>query len=225
MTARMGATALILCGGRTTRFGGDKARACVGGRAVIDRVIEVVAPITDRVVAVTSAGKADLGLPDEVRVITDRYPGTGPLGGICTGLEAMQSELALVVACDLPFLNGGLLRFLLSLADGFEAVVPRREDGRAQPLPAVYARGCRGAMQHRLAAGRLSVWRVLEDLDTRYVEPEDCRRLDPDLLSFFNLNTPGDLAEANRVAASRSSAPAGGESTGAGGGPGRAPAR
>ena len=218
MTARMEATALILCGGKTSRFGGEKARVCVGGRAVIDRVVGVVAPITGRVVAVTSAGKADLGLPDEVRVITDRYPGTGPLGGICTGLEAMESELALAVACDLPFLNGSLLRHLLGLAEGFEAVVPRREDGRAQPLHAVYARACLGALQRGLVAGRLSVWRVLEDLPTRYVEPEECRRLDPDLLSFFNVNTPEDLEQANRVAASWSSTPACGESAGAGDG-------
>lgn len=202
MIARMEAAALILCGGRTTRFGGEKAHVGVGGRTVIDRVIDVVAPITDRVVVVTSAGKADLGLPAEDRVITDRYPGTGPLGGICTGLEAMESELAVVVACDLPFLNGGLLRFVLRLADGFEAVVARREDGRAQPLHALYARACRGAMQRELAAGRLSVWRVLEDLHTRYVGPEECRRLDPDLLSFFNLNTPEDLEQNNRVAGS-----------------------
>jgi molybdopterin-guanine dinucleotide biosynthesis protein A len=201
MTTGVQAAAIVLCGGKTSRFGGEKAHAVVGGRAVIDRVVGVVGQVCGQVVAVTSAGKGDLRLPEGVTVVTDAHPGTGPLGGICTGLRHAASDLALVVGCDLPFLNEGLLRFLLGLAPGFDAVVPRLADGRLQTLHAVYARACLGEMERHLAAGRLPVWRVLHDLHLHEVEEEECRRYDPDLRSFFNLNTPEDLARANRLAA------------------------
>lgn len=201
MTTRIEATVVVLCGGKTSRFGGEKAHAVVGGRRVIDRVVEVAGQVCGQIVAVTSSGKGDLRLPEGVLVVADAFPGTGPLGGICTGLRRTSSDLAVVVGCDLPFLNARLLRFLLGRADGFDAVVPRLADGRAQPLHAVYRRACLREMEHQLAAGRLSIWRVLETLPTRYVGEEECRALDLDLLSFFNLNTPEDLARANRLAA------------------------
>lgn len=201
MTAGMEATAVVLCGGQTRRFGGEKAHALVDGRRVIDRVVEAVRPLAGRVVLVASAEKTGLAVPDDVVVVPDAYPGSGPLGGICTGLQQVPSDLAVVVGCDLPFLSEGLLRFLLDRAEGFDAVVPRLADGRWQTLHAVYARTCLGEMERQLAAGRLSVWRVLERLHVGRVGAEECRAIDPDLLSFFNLNTPEDLARANRIAA------------------------
>ena len=201
MTGGTEATAIVLCGGRTSRYGGEKAHALVGGRRVIDRVLGVAGQVCGQVVAVTSAGKGDLLLPEGVLVVADAFPGTGPLGAICTGLRHAAFDLAVVAGCDLPFLNARLLRFLLGRADGFDAVVPRLADGRAQPLHAVYRRACLGEMERQLTAGRLSIWRVLKELTSCYVGEEECRALDNGLLSFFNLNTPDDLARANRLAA------------------------
>jgi len=203
MTGGAEAAAVVLCGGKTSRFGGEKAHALVGGRRVIDRVVGAAGQVCGRVVAVTSAGKGDLRLPEGVLVVADAFPGAGPLGGICTGLRHAATDVAVVVGCDLPFLSARLLRFLLGLVPGFGAVVPRLADGRAQPLHAVYRRSCLAEMERHLSAGRLSIWRVLEELSTRYVGEQECRALDPDLLSFFNLNTPDDLAQANRLAADR----------------------
>lgn len=201
MTPTMEPAALVLCGGKTTRFGGDKARAEVGGRPVIDRVIDAVGPIVARVVLVASAASRDLCVPDGVQVVEDRYPGNGPLGGICTGLLACPSDLALVVACDMPFLSRPLLRLLLDRAEGFEAVLPRHGDGYLEPLHAVYARSCLPTMEARLAAGRLALWELVADLRTHYLDEEEYRPLDPEGLSFFNLNSPGDLERADRIAA------------------------
>lgn len=193
--------AIILCGGKTTRFGGDKARALVGGRPVIERVLEAIGPLTSRVIVVTSAEQPDLRLPGEVEPVADAYPGRGPLGGIATGLAYTRADLALVVGCDMPFLNGALLHFLLGLAGGFDAVVPRQGNGRPEPLHAVYAHRCLPRMEAQLAAGRLAVWKVLADLNTRYVEEAEYGPLDPAGLSFFNLNSPADLPRASRIAA------------------------
>ena len=202
-------TAIVLCGGSSRRFGGEKALALVGGRRVIDRVIGVVAPLTGRVIVVTTAGIAGLGLPAGVEVVADGFPGTGPLGGICTGLRHTASGLALVVGGDLPFLAPGLLRFLLDLAGGHDAVAPRRADGYVQPLHAVYARACSPRLEEQLNGGERAVWRVLAGLRTRYVEPGECLPLDPDGISLFNLNTPEDLERANRIAAGVDARPPG----------------
>lgn len=201
MTAAMGPTGLVLCGGKTTRFGGDKARARVGGRPVIDRVIDAVGPIVARVIVVASAASRDLCVPEGVEVVADRYPGSGPLGGMCTGLLACQSDPALVVACDMPFLSQPLLRLLLDRVEGFDAVLPRHGDGHLEPLHAVYARSCLPTMEAHLAAGRLALWEVVADLRTHYLDEAEYRPLDPEGLSFFNLNSPGDLERADRIAA------------------------
>lgn len=193
--------AIVLCGGGASRFGGEKALAEVGGRAVIHRVIRAVGPLVGRVVAVTAAETPDLRLPAEIAVVADRYPGTGPLGGICTGLLQVPAAPALVVGCDMPFLNADLLRLLLDLADGFDAVVPRLGSGHLEPLHAVYSPACLPKLEGHLAGGRLALWRVLRELHTRCVEEEEYGRLDPEGLSFFNLNSSPDVERADRIAA------------------------
>jgi molybdopterin-guanine dinucleotide biosynthesis protein A len=201
MTVEVEATAIVLCGGKTTRFGGDKALASVGGRPVIDRVIDAVGPLCSRVIVVTSQDRPDLQLPPGVRVVADTHPGHGPLGGICTGLRHTPTDLALVVGCDMPFLNPGVLRLMLDRLTWFDAVVPRHGDGYLEPLHAVYTRGCLPPMEAHLASGRLALWDVLQELHARYLEEAECRPLDPELLSFFNLNSPADLKRAERIAA------------------------
>jgi molybdopterin-guanine dinucleotide biosynthesis protein A len=162
MPATAPPTAIVLCGGKSRRFGGEKALALVGGRRVIDRVVGVVAPLSGRVIAVTAAATAGLGLPAGVEVVADEFPGTGPLGGICTGLRHTASDVALVVGGDLPFLVPGLLQLLLDLAEGWDAVAPRRADGYVQPLHTVYARACLPRMEEQLARGERAGWRVLQ---------------------------------------------------------------
>jgi molybdopterin-guanine dinucleotide biosynthesis protein A len=204
-----GATAVVLVGGRSRRFGGDKAAAMVGGRPVIARVLDTVRAVCRRVIVVSSAeGLPGLRLPADVEVVADEYPGTGPLGGICTGLRRAACDRALVVGADMPFLNRALLGLMAQL-EGYDAVVPRRSDGHLQPLHAVYAPACLPAMEARLARGELAVWPVLREVRTRYLHEAEYTPLDPEGLSFFNLNTPADLERARRLAAERE-APASG---------------
>lgn len=191
---------IILCGGRTRRFGGEKALVRVGGRAVVERVADALAPFCAEVLVVASP-RREMAVPAGARVVEDVHPGAGPLGGIATGLRAMAADLALVVGCDMPFLVEGLLRLLVEQAAGFDAVVPRRADGYLEPLHALYRRACLPAVEEALARGVPAPWRVFGSVATRYVEEEECRVLDPEGLSFFNLNSPDDLARAEAIAA------------------------
>ena len=154
------------------------------------------------VVAVSDAGRAaDLPLAPEYRIAVDRFAGAGALGGIYTGLEAAGSDWALVVACDLPFISPPLLRYLAGQRrrDGVDAVVPVIGD-RPEPTHALYSRRCLPAIRARLNAGQLKAAGFLDDVAVRYLNETELRRYDPQLLSFFNINCPRDLARARALA-------------------------
>ena len=197
----MNASAIILCGGKERRFGGrNKFLATVGGRTVIDRVIETLRPLANRIILVTSPEK-DIILEHDVRIVRDAYPGTGPLGGVYTGLVAADSEYAIVVGCDMPFLNPVLLTYMLDIAPGYDIVVPRLGGRMVEPLHAVYARTCIPKMKARLEKGILAITPLFAELRVRYLEKEEYLPPDPQMLSFFNINYPDDLERANRIAA------------------------
>jgi molybdopterin-guanine dinucleotide biosynthesis protein A len=193
-------TSIVLCGGKERRFGSNKALAMVAGKRAIDRVIERLEPISDLILVVTSPEKANLAAGGRTKVLVDRYPGKGPLGGIYTGLIEAQSAKAIVVGCDMPFLNTQLLKKMVMMADGFDAVVPRLDGGMIEPLHAVYARSCAPEMKEHLDNDRLSITQLIRELKVRYMEKEEYLPLDPDMLSFFNINYPADLERANRLA-------------------------
>jgi len=149
---------------------------------------------------VTSREQSDLAVSDGVEILVDLYPDKGPLGGIYTGLMASRSSHNIVVACDMPFLNTELLRYMIEISGGFDAVVPRLGEGMAEPLHAIYSRNCLSNMKVRLERNQLGVHSFLNTICVGYVEREECQRLDPQLLSFFNINYQSDLDRAITLA-------------------------
>lgn len=189
--------AAILVGGRSRRLGGcDKARLRVGGVCVIDRLVAAIQPLVRHVVLVTSARGAygDLGLP----TVQDRVPGRGVLAGIDAALAATDASHVLVVACDMPFLQGAFLAELLRAGRDTQVAVARAPDGR-YPVCASIARTCHLTVQHLLEAGRLSFRDLLGSLQVRELGPEVVSRYDPDGVLLMNLNTPFDYARALAV--------------------------
>ncbi len=197
----MKATSIILAGGKNLRLGKSKALETVGGKSLIERVIERLRPLTNRILVVTSREQLDLPNAFEVEVLEDIYPDKGPLGGIYAGLLASESSHSIVVACDMPFLNTELLRYMLGLSRGFDAVVPRLEEGMIEPLHAIYSKSCLGNMETQLESSKLGVNSFLKTVRVRYVERAESQRLDPHLLSFFNINYQSDLDRAIALAA------------------------
>ena len=194
-------SAVVLAGGLSRRLGRDKAVEPLGGEPLIRRVLSHVAQVTDEtVVVVNDAARAsDLPLDGDVVTAVDRYPGAGSLGGIFTGLEAARADWALVVACDMPFLNVPLLRRILSLRAGRDAVVPVIE-GRPEPTHAVYSRRCLPHIERRLQANDLKISRFFENVAVEYLPQSAIDEYDPDHHSFFNINTEQDLQRARQIA-------------------------
>ena len=127
-------TALILAGGKSTRFGADKARYAVEGRAMIERVVAVVAPVAEALLISVGEEGVDYAVPG-ARQVVNRVEGAGPLAGLHAGLAVAETPWLLVVACDMPFITPVVMQALLAArGPNTEAVVARTPDGRYHPL-------------------------------------------------------------------------------------------
>ena len=197
----MKVTSIILAGGKNLRLGRSKALETLEGKSLLERVIERLRPLTDQILVIISREEFDLPVAGEAEVLVDIYSGKGPLGGIYTGLLASQSSHSILVACDMPFLNTELLRYMLRLSRDFDAVVPRLEEGMIEPLHAIYSRSCLDNMKKQLERNQLKVHSFLDTVRVRYVERAEMQKLDPQLLSFFNINYQSDLDRAIALAA------------------------
>ncbi len=185
-----GVTGAILAGGHSTRMGTNKALLRVGGVRLVDGAAAALRAIFPEVLLVASDAEpyVGLGLP----ILPDLVPEKGPLGGIYTAVTAASHTHTFCLACDMPFPNPGLIRFLAGLAAGYDAVVPRTADG-LQPLHALYGKGCLPAIRRQIEADRLKIDRLFERVRVRYVDEAELRSYDPGLQSFWNLNTREDL--------------------------------
>lgn len=194
-------SAIVLAGGRATRLGGvNKALLPVGGAPLIDRVVRALRPLTDQIILVGQLA-AGLSVPD-VEVVPDALPGGSALVGVYSGLLAARSDVALVVACDMPFLSTPLLERIARLSEGYDAAVPR-VGSHLEALHAAYRRSCLPMMREAIDIHHHKIIDFYPRLKVREVEEREILDLDPDLLSFFNVNTPADLDRANALAARR----------------------
>jgi molybdopterin-guanine dinucleotide biosynthesis protein A len=191
-------TSIVLAGGKSLRLGRNKALEEIGGQTLIQRVINRLELLGTEVTVVVAQGD-QLFLPDSrTKVVVDVYPAKGALGGIYSGLKAAPSFHSLVVACDMPFLNINLLRYLMELCPAFDVVIPRLE-GKLEPLNAVYSKNCLGPMESMLHAGRLRIADFLPAVRVRYVDDAEVEKFDPQRLSFFNINSEADLERAKSL--------------------------
>ena len=192
-------TGVVLAGGRGSRLGGvDKARLEIGGMTTLDRVRAALAGLVDETILVVN----DAGLAGTagVRIVRDPEPHAGVLPALLAALDVAAHPLCVLVACDMPFLNTGLLRWLVEAAAGRDVVIPE-VGGQLQPMHAVYRREpCREAIAAALQRGDRRMISFLEGLRVRRVEEAEARLFDPELRSFFNINTAEELAEASHLA-------------------------
>ena len=197
----MDISCIVLAGGKGSRLGRDKNREIVGGSNLLQRVVFQLSSFSHDIIVVTARDKSlppFTGVPGS-RIVTDAYPGEGTLVGLATGLAASNSHYNLVIACDMPFLNQALLRYMIGLSAGFDLVVPR-VGNLLEPLHAVYARSCLAPIEGLLEQGNLRVDALFDLVNVRYVETEEIDRFDPQRLSFFNINTRADLEKARQLA-------------------------
>jgi molybdopterin-guanine dinucleotide biosynthesis protein A len=188
---------VILAGGKSSRYGKNKAFIKINGIPLIEKVITVMGSVFQELIIITNTPHkySHLRLP----VYKDLIEGLGPLGGIFTGLTAISKDAGFFVACDMPSLNRELLRHMVECKDDFDAVVPRIS-GKMEALYALYRNTCLPAIRRLIDSREYQIFRFFSEVSVRYVDEGEIRQFDPELRSFFNVNTPQELQEIQQPA-------------------------
>lgn len=188
---------IILAGGQNKRIGVNKARLKLGDKTVIEWVTHSLLQVFPEVIIVTNSPKLYEGLG--CQLTGDLVPAKGSIVGVYSGLMASFSQYNFLVACDMPFINCNLIRYLVDLTeqegDSFDLVIPKTDSGY-QPLHAVYSRSCLPLIKKQLEEGNLTIIDLFPHLKIREVGLEEIIQFDPQLLSFFNINTMADWHKA-----------------------------
>lgn len=190
--------AIVLAGGKSTRLGQDKAFVTLDGTTLLEAVLGVVRQVESAIIVVTNEPEKYQSFEGVgITVARDEVPHQGPLGGILAGLSATPDPLNVVVPCDAPLVQPGLLKYMLEALKDHDAVIPTL-DGRPEPLVAAYTTRCIEPMRRHLAAGDRRVVSFFGEVNVYRVPPDILDLYDPERLSFFNVNTQEDLTEARR---------------------------
>lgn len=209
-------TGVILAGGMNMRFGGrNKALAEIDGKTILDRTLAAFGDLFPETMVVTNTPLAHLSCSN--LLVTDIISLRTPLAGLHAALNYAKSPYIFVTACDTPFLSTALIEAVLANMDAkHDIVVPDAANG-LQPLCAVYARTClapiekqlqeasattpenAGAPRKRILNQGLKILNFFDRVRVKIISEQTLRRVDPDLLSFFNVNTPEDFARAEQI--------------------------
>lgn len=190
----------MLAGGKSKRFGRNKAKENIEGESLLNRVVHRLEIISSEIIIIAANEEECANMPrsEKVHCIADIIPGKGSLGGLYTGLSYANVRHSFVAACDMPFLNISLISYLLQLSPAFDVIIPRVA-GLAEPLHAVYSENCLPHLKKLIDEDKLSILELFPLVKVRYVEELELNQFDPEHLSFFNINTETDLGVAKSI--------------------------
>ncbi len=195
-------TGVILSGGLNTRFGGiNKAFSRIGGRRIIDRLLGVFSELFDEIILVTNNPQQFLKW--DLTIVTDIFDLRSSLTGIHTGLFYANNPYAFFSACDTPFLRKELVKILVEqIEEKIDIIMPETTAG-FEPLCAIYSKRCLKPAEDHLKANKLKIQWAFRSNRIKNIPENLLRSVDPELRSFFNINTPEDLARAEAMVAKR----------------------
>jgi len=195
-------SAVVLSGGSGTRMGAEKGLLRLGGRPLVSIVVGTMWSLADEVVVAVAPGmsseyRATLG--SRPSIVEDRASGIGPLEGLAASFAVARGDIVVTSPCDTPFLSRELIQLIAGSIGDADMAVPR-VGGLLEPLHAAYRRErCLRAFEETMARGERKIVTAFSGLDAVMVDEELLRAVDPELRSFWNLNTRNDLARAERM--------------------------
>lgn len=194
MIAKM--TAIILAGGKSNRFGSDKAFVKIDGIPLIKRQLNVLRGIFKKIIIVTNRPHK-YGFKN-IKIIQDIIKNCGPLAGIYSGLMESGSFYNFVLSCDMPFINEALIRYIIKNCDSYDVIIPK-VSRKFHPLFGVYSKNCIPVIEEMIRGGRLKISNIFPRLNTRFILKREIERFDKKSLSLVNINTKADLAKAKEL--------------------------
>lgn len=191
---------IILAGGLNRRLAGqNKALLSIGNQSILGRMAVLFRDLFEQVVLVTNNPMEYLSY--DLTLVTDLLPIRSSLTGLHSGLFYARAEQAFIAACDMPFLKKELVQVLLNEADPrWDVIIPRTGEW-VQPLCAVYSRRCLNLIEDQLSRGDLKISNFFSRVKVKEIPEADLRAVDPELISFFNINTQEDLARSREWSA------------------------
>ncbi|BCS52227.1 molybdenum cofactor guanylyltransferase [Geobacter sp. SVR] len=190
-----GVTGVILAGGQSSRMGSNKALLPFRGGRFIEAIHRQFTELFDEVLLVTNT-------PEQYHFLScpkvpDLHPGMGALAGLHSGLHHASHPHIFAVACDMPYLDNGLIHLLTKRRHDFDVVIPHGEHG-PEPLHAVYAKRCLPAMEAALLAGKRRIVSFFPQVRVHHFDQAEIAMLDPEFMSFRNINTPEEYYDLRR---------------------------
>ena len=189
---------VILSGGLAARYDGtEKALLQVGGVRILDRIYEIYRELFDEIILVTNSPEKFLEW--DLLIVADLFPIRSSLTGIHAGLFYTTNPYAFISACDTPFLKKKMVETVMGkIEDKIDIVMPETAAG-FEPLCAAYSKRCLEAAQNNLEQKKLKITRTFRKSRIKTISEKVLRRIDPELQSFFNINTPEDLQQAEKM--------------------------
>jgi molybdopterin-guanine dinucleotide biosynthesis protein A len=198
MGDRKEVSAIILAGGHSSRMGRPKAELQFALGTMLDYVVGEMMRVFDEIVVAVAKPRRYAWETFLSRSIVDEKPNRGPLPALEQALREIRFDLAFVCSCDVPFVNGDLARKLCEMLGDHDALIPR-VDGKLQMLHAVYRKRCAEVLAMMHSRGENRLHEIVNFAKVRILPEEEIRALDPELLSFFNVNTPEDYQRALKL--------------------------
>ena len=192
-----------MAGGKSRRMGRDKRFLELEGRTLLERTLSVLETLFSEVIVVVAEPAPQLsGLRH--RVVTDLIPNCAALGGLYTGLSCAGQPRVFAAGCDMPFLDPTVIKWMISLDQHSDVVMAQLTSG-LQPMHTIYSKACLPHLERMAMAHNLKVQELCHasDLSVRLVSEDEIRGIDPQFLSFLNVNTPADLEFASKLIAGR----------------------
>lgn len=187
---------VVLSGGKSSRMGTNKSLLTINNKKVIEHIVNVLEILTDKVVLITNEPGQYSFL--DLETYRDRYTDKGPLAGLETALHHVEADIFMIAACDMPFINGRVYKFLLQQLGDYDAVVPVY-DNQLHPLAGIYRKEVLPDIQQQLADNNLKVKGFFGHIKVNYIK--EYGDIPTDILQkhFFNMNNPQQYEEAKRL--------------------------
>jgi molybdopterin-guanine dinucleotide biosynthesis protein A len=201
----MDKSAIILAGGFSSRFGQDKGLLQLANKPLTKHVLDAMSSIVDeKILVASSRDQAEnymKALGSNINIIVDVDDAQSPLVGALTGFKEARGKYAVLLPCDTPLVSRDVVSLLFEVCINRNAVIPRWPNGYTEPLQAVYCtEPAYEAAKNALGEGKLNVQSMVDRLrGVRYVSTLVLQQIDPELRTFFNINTPSDLKKAETM--------------------------
>lgn len=186
-------TGVILAGGENTRMGLNKALLKINTQTIIEHIVDVIKPLFSEILVVTNSPEDFEFL--KLKLVRDVTSTRGSLIGIYSGLIHSKTHYNFFFACDMPFVNPDLVKFMIGKSESYDVVIPKGKSG-LEPLHAIYSKSCIDPIKDQLSRGNPKIIDFFPQVKVKLIDQSTITRFDPEQICFFNVNTRADYLKA-----------------------------